>query len=253
VTHQLRENLYIGPTLKSKRLVIAIDYGTTFSAVAYALDPDYGFQHDKIDLNLVALDVVSDYPLGSGGLTFNKEVPTISTYEKGSRAQYHWGNSVIQSLRDRNKKTTAQTPIIELIKLLLSNAEIVRPKQPALQETLDYHGVSLVKAIGDYLRELWNYSLLRIVESEGSAVQSYQQDLVLSVPPDWSAEAVRTMQKAAEHAGLPEPEIVAEQEAAALMMLVDRRLHKREDLQVCLSGGGLESVETWCLILHLDW
>jgi hypothetical protein len=230
VSAQLSEKLHIGPERTLKRYVIAIDYGTTFSAVAYAYAPER-----TADLNSVKVSNVRGYPSNGTGRSFDDQVPTVSLYIKRGERRYEWGNGVHRALHHPNSKIPANTPTIELVKLLLSNAKELSEKKARLQSNLNECGVSVTRAIADFLQEMWNNATARIALSDGeSFFESCQKDLVLSVPPAWSANAVRVMQQAAALADLPEPEIVAEQEAAALLVLIEQGLSDRGNFQVII-------------------
>ena len=228
VSAQLSEKLHIDP--ERKRYVIAIDYGTTFSAVAYAFAPER-----TADLSSVKVSNVRGYPSNGTGRSFDDQVPTVSLYIKRGERRYEWGNGVHRALHHPNSKIPTNTPTIELVKLLLSNAKELSEKKARLQSNLDGCGVSVPKAIADFLQEMWNNATARIALSDGECFfESCQKDLVLSVPPAWSANAVRVMQQAAALADLPEPEIVAEQEAAALLVLIEQGLSDRGNFQVII-------------------
>jgi molecular chaperone DnaK (HSP70) len=228
------EKLHLDLPTKRKRIIIAIDYGTTFSAVAYYVCDDDDFEGSKkAGLNSIQPIIIRDYPGMVSRNSHESEVPTVSIYPNRGTSRYEWGNGVYSAFHNPNRQFPLDTPKLELVKLLLSEKEEAKKEHALLEQKLKKCGVTIVKVISDFLWELWKNAVDRIKLNEGQArFESSSKDLIISVPPSWSANAVRIMQKAAEQAGLPEPEIVAEQEAAALMVLSERSRDDKRHFQV---------------------
>ncbi|KIW18054.1 hypothetical protein PV08_02341 [Exophiala spinifera] len=220
-----------------------------FSSAAYAFASER-----TVDLSTVKPSYIRGYPSSGIGRSFDDQVPTVSLYLKRGDKKYEWGNGVRRALISQKSKTSANTPLVELVKLLLSDTKDLDNDKARIQSVLDQYGVSITRAIADFLHEMWRHALSRIAASDGEAFfESCQKDLVLSVPPAWSPNSVRIMQQAAELAELPEPDIVAEQEAAALSVLMEQGLNNRGNLQigdifvVVDAGGGTVDLAAYLL------
>lgn len=231
--HDLR-TLRISPSTPQSRIIVAIDYGTTFSAVAYYICDENELKGpNATELNSMNIVVIKDYPGNGTRDAHENEVPTISLYLNQGGTRYIWGNGVDLALRNPRCQIPVNTPKFELVKLLLSDDKRTKEHRARLKGKLERCGITDVKVIGDFLRELRNNAVNRIILNEGQAVFDRSVvTYVLSLPPEWSPPAIRTMLSAAKYADMPVPEIVAEQEAAALMVLSERARNKNEDIQV---------------------
>jgi molecular chaperone DnaK (HSP70) len=94
----------------------------------------------------------------------------------------------------------------------------------ATQRLLDQEGRTAVEAVGEYLSQIWKYTLEEIGSKQGADFQeTYKLRVVLTVPAVWSAKAKDNTLQAARRGGLPEDiTMVTEPEAAALMALKQR-------------------------------
>ena len=225
---KLDTKLLIGPQRSRLRYIIAIDYGTTFSAISYATykaDPEKRLTPAGFDtlIKETKPKVVRKYPSASNrvNLPYTTEVATISMYPNGSNENYAWGNGVFRAWLP-SSNVPANTPILEYVKLLLSNTPGTEERRKQTSAVLKACGVHAVKAIADFLRELWKYANEYIFKEASSLFRDAQKDLVISVPACWGPEALRTMMRAATMAGIPTPVFVSEPEAAALQILIDR-------------------------------
>ena len=238
---QLDAELLIGLRRPHQRYIIAIDYGTTFSAISYAVyeaDSEKGLSLAEFDSFIKGIKpkVVRRYPGSSSkNLPYKTEVATISIYTNGSNENYAWGNAVFKA-RLPNSNVPANTPILEHLKLQLSDTPETEEKRRQTAIVLKACGVLAVKAIADFLRELWKHAEWYITNEAGSVFRNAQKDLVISVPPCWSPKALRTMMCAVTMANLPTPVFVSEPEAAALQVLIDRGTGDRGGFVVGVSS-----------------
>ncbi|POS73475.1 hypothetical protein DHEL01_v208126 [Diaporthe helianthi] len=188
------------PDSPGDRLVIALDFGTTFSGVAYAFDV-LGKEAEIIP--------IQEWP-GLEGYRQPK-VPTLIMYDENDSSKFKWGGQV--NWRD---------PAVRGVKLLLdpdqplpaffrgSRAEMDLPDLPKAP----------VDVVADYLRAIYNHAVSVI---ESSVIRAYAQScpraFVLTVPAAWSDKAKDLTAKAAEKAGIHPITLIKEPEAAALQSL----------------------------------
>ncbi|KAG0249069.1 hypothetical protein DFQ27_000396 [Actinomortierella ambigua] len=204
-------------------VLVAIDFGTTFSGCAYAYTP-----HDKVP------KLISEWP--SQNMHYAK-TPTVSLYKKanGRHKMAAWGwNSTMQ----RGPPGYGN--------LLLYKYKI------HLDENVDMpawtHPVSVPNAISDYLKALHDYAAEKIGQELGRRFTRKDFRYCLTVPAMWSDRAKDTMRKAAVRAGLikqsDHPDrliLVTEPEAAALYCereCKEYNLKHGDRFLICDAGGG---------------
>lgn len=211
---------------RSNALIIAIDFGTTFSGVAWH-NTESGKTH-----------ILRDWQV-QNSLSSNK-VPTILRYAKKG---IQWGHAV-----------RAATDRLEWFKLLLNEAEYSSNEE--LLRRLEKNGLTgypesastnlaqlrtTIKAIpegkkpadlaADYLKELYGYAKLKLGESYPSLKENLGREgpggvaikCCLTVPAIWDDNAKELTKQAAIKAGIAEKEIymISEPEAAAVHALTD--------------------------------
>ncbi|KAI9792787.1 MAG: hypothetical protein M1816_001519 [Peltula sp. TS41687] len=201
------------------RLIIGIDFGTTYSGVAYALTgaPDQ-------------VNTIEDWP-GATGQAFPKS-PTIIKYL--DQEHFQWGFEVEPTIEEK----------ITGIKLLLD------PDQPMplyvppanTQAEIDKLGKSALDVATDYLRAICQHALTKI-ETRFPKVfyDTLPKEFVLSVPAVWSDRAKDLTLRAARGAGLHLVSLVKEPEAAALFtshLLKGQGLEVGDAIVICDAGGG---------------
>lgn len=234
-----------------QELAIAIDFGTTYTGVAYAYAPkgadlrDIGLSPDQLRQKIT---VVQSWP-GVVGSGYSDKVPTTLAYSSDEQVTA-WGGLVTPSHQ-----------------ITVSNFKL------ALEESLAAHYATGMTSDGpstrerNWLNESWiNASLpnkdpytyvedflknvrAHIIDKElpNSFGKEFLANLsvqyVLTVPAIWSDKAKDLTQKAAVSAGIPRQDLtmVTEPEAAALYCST---LHHEVDLKdgdyflVCDAGGG---------------
>ncbi|RMJ12396.1 hypothetical protein CDV36_007943 [Fusarium kuroshium] len=216
-------------------LVIGIDFGTTYSGVAWATQTD--FNSDQINL-------ITSWP-GSG--REEGKAPTEICYENGMQ----WGFEVE---KDANP--------ITWFKLLLLKQEDLSPELCSSefllrsQKMAQKNNKTPIDLIADYLRAIWNHTLEVIVKDRGDSVlEAYQLHVVITVPAIWKDYARQNMENAAKKAGILDRRaagktvltFVPEPEAAALSTLCDPgRQPKKDDVYlICDAGGGTVDLITY--------
>ncbi|KAF2025630.1 actin-like ATPase domain-containing protein [Setomelanomma holmii] len=210
-------------------IIVGIDFGTTFSGVAWA----YSKQPEDIEI-VTNWDCVDTQNSDKG------KAPTRIAYEKASadttmdnENMAEWFKLLLLEDGDMDEDTK-------------SSAQIQRAKSLLCEA-----GKTPVEAVADYLRLLWQHAVLNIERNLGEAtVDGLPFKIVCTVPAVWNNAAVGKMRKASKSAGLMARraagtatlDFVSEPEAAALATFED--LKYRPNLQVgdiyvvCDAGGG---------------
>jgi len=215
-------------------LLIGIDFGTTFSGVAWAWSK-----------RLENINVVTNW---DSVLYLNKEnekAPSEIYYGEGTE-EVSWGYGI-----------PLEAEPLKWFKLLLVDEgdlqEDVRKSHQIkrAREMLANHRKTAVEVVADYLRLLWKHVIKTIERERGSnSASRLPFRVVLTVPAIWPHNAQQRMREAASKAGILDPRtcgettlrLVPEPEAAALASLSEFR--DREDVQVgevfvvCDAGGG---------------
>ncbi|KAL3468953.1 hypothetical protein BJX99DRAFT_242456 [Aspergillus californicus] len=221
--------------MQGPSIVVGIDFGTTFSGVAWAVE---GSVDD--------VEVLSSWP--GGGNRTSVKVPSTISYE-GDKIQ--WGYQIgplaeacrgIKLLLDEDQHA-AYTPSIESRSLLTQ------------------YGVNPVDAAADYIKQLIRE--VKQVLGRRFAISAEAQSLqfILTVPAVWSDKAKDATLRAALAAGITARDIslVSEPEAAALYALraiQPNSIAKGDVFTVCDAGGGtvdlisyqIKTLEPLCLV-----
>ncbi|GKT84531.1 LOW QUALITY PROTEIN: hsp70 family chaperone [Colletotrichum tofieldiae] len=210
-------------------LVIGVDFGTTYSGVAWATGAD--FASDQIN-------VITSWP-GTG--REEGKAPTELFYEDG---QMTWGYDIPDDADP-----------VRWFKLLLLKEEDLDPElrssefllrgRKMLRET----GKTAIDLIADYLRALSNHVIHVINKSRGeSVIDAMRFHIVITVPAIWKGYARQGMEDAAKKSGILDNRpagkttltFAPEPEAAALSTLCEpgRKTKKGEVYIICDAGGG---------------
>ncbi|KAL2003822.1 hypothetical protein VTN02DRAFT_2039 [Thermoascus thermophilus] len=201
-------------------LVISIDFGTTFSGVAY------GFSTDPSQVYCI-----TSWP-GADGRKVPK-APTIIRYDDSEKTDFQWGYQLDPTSADK----------IEGIKLLLD------PEQPrpfyvpnGTEAEIDRLKNDVVKITSDDMRAIHQHALKEIDTAYlAGYIESYKKRYVISVPAVWSDKAKNLTLQAARNAGISPVELIKEPEAAALYTLhcmKNKGLQAGDAIVVCDAGGG---------------
>ncbi|KAI8391425.1 uncharacterized protein BYT42DRAFT_610659 [Radiomyces spectabilis] len=207
------------------KVVIAYDFGTTFSGASYA------FAH-----NTPEIYDVQKWPHKNG--SYYPKVPTLSVYKRSNpKHLLEWGHAA--------KKIMLKPQSTEH-NILLSNFKLSLDEH--LREGALENGISPVEAIAHYLGALHQHVLDDV--TRGFA-KNYHPDTFrycLTVPAMWSDRAKHTMRQAALKANLiraTDPEdrlvLISEPEAAALYcekMCDQINLRPGNRIMICDAGGG---------------
>ncbi|KAI0840408.1 actin-like ATPase domain-containing protein [Hypoxylon sp. FL0890] len=210
------------------RIIIALDFGSTFSGIAYA----FCNSEKKPELNPIL-----DWP----GLEGHRQpkVPTLICYDAHDSTKFTWGGQV-----------DWRSDAVQGVKLLLD------PDQPKPDYIPDRKMKSELKKLpkdpvdiaADFIGAIYKHAVAKI---ESSGVKDYvefcHKQFVLSVPAVWSDKAKDRTLRAAKKAGIHPVVLIKEPEAAALYTL---HLHKRamnvgDAFLVCDAGGGTVDLITY--------
>ncbi|ORX48254.1 hypothetical protein DM01DRAFT_1385572 [Hesseltinella vesiculosa] len=192
-------------------VVIAIDFGTTFSGCSYAV------KHEEN-----VYDVVG-WPKYQG---FYGKVPTLLYYKNARLVDWGYGAHLV------SLKPKQQGKLMKRFKMWLMDQEA----DPTTVQT----------TIADYLEHLHSHVLATLARQ----LKSYHPDhfcYCITVPAIWSDQAKGHMRQACVQAGILRPEdplerlsLISEPEAAALycQQLADQHLHHGDCVMMIDAGGG---------------
>ncbi|KAG1473960.1 hypothetical protein G6F56_000646 [Rhizopus delemar] len=215
-------------TQENYKVVIAYDFGTTFSGASYAFT--HTTQPEVFD--------VQKWPHKGGN--FYPKTPTISAYKRiNPEKLVEWGHGAKKLM---SKPQAAKDHII------LSNFKL------QLDETLHPRGFlaenkkSAIDNISDYLKMIHDYVLEEVRRGFAKNYSPESFRYSITVPAMWSDLAKFSMRRAAIKAGLvsaQDPQdrllLISEPEAAALYcerMCEQVSLKKGDTILMCDAGGG---------------
>ncbi|PTB46849.1 hypothetical protein M441DRAFT_445543 [Trichoderma asperellum CBS 433.97] len=225
-------------------IVIGIDFGTTFSGVAWARSS----RPEQVN-------IITSWKSRFNFNSDKEKVPTIISHEEKDGAPL-WGYVAPQG-----------SASIQWFKLCLLDKEDIPQYQrgsehlKAAMASLEKSNAHVVDVISDYLRELWQYTMNCIERAEGASIVDVSAfKVVVTLPAIWPAYAQFRMKEAVERAGIlnirgvfdTALEFISEPEAAALAALQD--LSDRADMVpgdhfvVCDAGGGTVDVITYTIV-----
>ncbi|PKC15664.1 hypothetical protein RhiirA5_483486 [Rhizophagus irregularis] len=220
------QNLDIKP-IKDTRVLVAIDFGTTYSGFAYV--------HKDNPDNVV----VNDSWPGKEGVS---KAPTALQYDKKYNKVINWGyTALVEDLDEVSDDSEEQCPRpVELFKLHIS--DLPENEKPWLPSKLNYK-----KAIEDYLTQMSNLIKKTLKKRWPTLIFPQQVDFVLTIPAEWPPHTTGIMRECACKAGLitsfdsDHLDFTTEPEAAALHCLTvvnQHNLRPRDSFLVADCGGG---------------
>ncbi|KAK5829338.1 hypothetical protein F5H01DRAFT_393365 [Linnemannia elongata] len=199
---------------------MAIDWGTTYSSMAYAYQQD-GEVHE-----------VSTWPKQTHNYP---KVPTCNLYGPNSKEILEWGYTAKVAI---TKPPYKNHVLLSKYKLHLDDAAGPHPPLP--------NGLTVVDAIADYLRLF--HAHVTVLKGFGSAFEQQHIQYCLSVPAMWTDNAKAIMRQAALQAGMISPLdpphrllLISEPEAAALYCekKCDQfQIGHGQRFMICDAGGG---------------
>ncbi|KAI9770801.1 MAG: hypothetical protein M1840_003051 [Geoglossum simile] len=238
----------VNPTPAVDRLIVGVDFGTTYSGVAavYTSTPE-------------DVDVIKTWP-GGNGITSDK-VPTEIAYDppnlvlspsssNGSIPSTATGPPNGQSAGTNIKwgfQFKPEEPRLRCIKLFLDRNQklphFVSPLETAAQ--LRKYDRNVMDAVSDYLTQMYKHTMDTLTRRYGESFMSTTKvEFVLTVPAVWSDAAKNATLLAAERAGMGnrhDLRLISEPEAAAvytLKAIQPNHLKVGDNFIVCDAGGG---------------
>ncbi|KAH8919099.1 actin-like ATPase domain-containing protein [Atractiella rhizophila] len=245
------------------KLSVGIDFGTTFSGVAYASSRLTSIASSTGGTANAEIRQILNWP---GSYETYRKVPTCMLYSIPTRMDEEarilaWG------LEAKNATVMDGMLRCEWFKLFLEpsalrDGEMVDKRLPALPP-----GKEPIDVIVDYLTCLWEYARTRITEDIGSVADLDSADVILTVPAAWDEAGCSLMREAAIKAGMvmnsggddknwrDRLRIITEPEAAAIHASTLTSLHKLRVSQsfiICDAGGGTVDTAVYKLIGNLS-
>ncbi|KAH9476914.1 Heat shock 70 kDa protein 12B [Psilocybe cubensis] len=242
-TPPLPNSQSIVPAPDEGKMSISIDFGTTFSGVAFGSSRIAGGKVQQI----------LQWP---GSFETFRKIPTCLLYDEFGRV-LAWGLEA---------KNTGQLPGVtrcEWFKLFLEPQALrdegaIDPRLPAIPA-----GKKPLDLIVDFLSCLWEYAKDQITREIGAVADLNTADVWLTVPAAWDAKGCDIMREAAITAGLVQSShagdtnwrerlrIITEPEAAAVHCAQLNDLHHLKPSQnfiVCDAGGGTVDLAVYKII-----
>ncbi|KAJ4271772.1 hypothetical protein NW762_000478 [Fusarium torreyae] len=216
-------------------IVIGIDFGTTFSGVAWA----YSKQPEEIE-------IVTSWDSELHHCSDVEKAPTQLHYD-GNGGKVSWGYAI-----------APEKEPLKWFKLLLLDDRDLPPdvaRSTQLQEARRLRNEANrdpIEIIASFLRKLWNHSLESIERSVGpDLLKRSNFQVVITLPAIWPPYAQQKMKQAAQESGILDPRpdagtttlrFVSEPEAAALATIKDlaqrSTIEAGDTITVCDAGGG---------------
>ncbi|OJA20948.1 hypothetical protein AZE42_03492 [Rhizopogon vesiculosus] len=229
--------------LNEGKMSISIDFGTTFSGVAYA--------SSRIESGKI--QQILHWP---GSFETFRKVPTCLLYDDNGQV-LAWG------LEAKNASAMPGTTRCEWFKLFLEPSALrdenaIDPRLPQLPP-----GKTAMNLIVDFLSCLWEYAKERITQDIGAVADLDSADVLVTCPAAWDAKGCDMMREAAIAAGLVQSaragdvhwrdrlRIITEPEAAAVHCARLTDLHKlkpSQNFMICDAGGGTVDLAIYKII-----
>jgi molecular chaperone DnaK (HSP70) len=238
------------PAFESRSdLIIAIDFGTTFTGVAYAHAAGvHNATTSPADMVKAAdkVYVIKSWPCQ--GNQFQEKTPSLLSYTSDPPG---WGANV--KIRDERRIAHFKLGLQENIGRHYLNRSMPSTSTSVLGGYLSDHNwkhpnlpnKTALDYTGDYLTRVRDYVITQVLPSKYGAkfLQNQQISYIITVPAIWSDKAKDLTRRAAVSAGIPRKKLmlITEPEAAAVFCAT---LCREVDLQtgdrflICDAGGG---------------
>lgn len=238
--------------MPGNRLVIGLDYGTTFTGVAFCEATSDNTPIDNIQ-------VVHDWPGHHGQLGTKEKVPSEISYSASPSGKVLWGSLIPPQAQrqvwtklelDEQKRGDELKMLLELL-TGIGNLDLTRFADRGGPPA--YPGKDPVDIVADYLSHVKGQLIKNLEKTYEGVYLSMPIDLVITVPAVWSDRAKDRTFRAVAKAGFDEKSfpnlretiMVTEPEAAAIYVLKTMKGGKQgEDVAIgdcfvlCDAGGG---------------
>ena len=201
-------------------LLIGLDYGTTFTSVAYTYIKDgLASNGGSLEVRLALIEYITSWPAA----TETPFVPTTTLYDANDPepAQPKWWGYKVAKALDR-KSVAANSHEVNLAKLLLHEARETEDVTFRLKMLADDMGKADIDFIGDFLSCLHEFLLGNdgyFRRHHSSWLDDVEIEFILGVPAAWSEPEQQAMIRAAMEAGFENPSRGSEPEAMAAIFL----------------------------------
>ncbi|PTB58747.1 hypothetical protein M431DRAFT_490370 [Trichoderma harzianum CBS 226.95] len=229
-------------------IVIGIDFGTTYSGVAWTTSSRPGH-----------INIITNWDAVKNHCSDKEKVPSVIHYD--DKGEVSWGYSVPEKASSLKFQWFKLCLLDEGdIPKDLRNAAQIQAAQKSLRESNKH----VEDVISDYLRELWTHSITNIRRAVGGQLVDISKfKVVVTIPAIWPSYTQPRMIRAIKKAGILESRIagdtvlkfITEPEAAALATINDMcTYNSRPDMEVgdhfivCDAGGGTVDVITYTVI-----
>lgn len=211
--------------LPKGRLVVGIDYGTTFSSVAYACIPAEGTP--LAGSHRLSIQPIMIWPARTG----TAELPTKTIYynDENNDPKVEWGFGA-GALEPEAQGLTACHPI-SLAKLLLHSSHETGEETESIRRYAAEIPRSGNELVEDFLARLYDYLFREdaaapghLWESEPELMKRFKKndiEFVIGVPAAWTEQEQIEMVAAAARAGFQNASRVSEPEAVATEFFAD--------------------------------
>ncbi|KAJ6077563.1 uncharacterized protein N7446_000499 [Penicillium canescens] len=229
-------------TQLKKDIVVAIDFGTTFSGIAWA--------HTA---NPEAIHIIQRWPCNIagdlGGQTADKTPSELAYNYDNRKVLPVWGAQIPKNM-----------PRLQSFKLDLVPEGRKHRKATLLPDhhdprRMNYpHRVTANRVLIDYLHALQEHIPKVLKDQFGTALDSMSFKYVIAVPAMWPEKAKSQTRTCAEKAGLgraSDIQIISEPEAAAVHVMTQSRssaLEVDDTIVVCDAGGGTVDCITFTIL-----
>ncbi|KAJ5179081.1 hypothetical protein N7492_002291 [Penicillium capsulatum] len=226
------------PSDKAPRIVVGLDFGTTFSGVAWALE----------EVN--DIEVIQEWPGGGNSKFQCRTLISLSTYSPETSQK-------VPSVLSRGEKKRwgyqvgDERNVLQAFRLLLDESKEIRYLPAAESESMIKDMKSTpVQVSGEYLKFQVSHTKDLLDRRFGSALRAMRLDYILTVPAVWSDKAKDATLQAACLAGIPRSRLslLSEPEAAAVYAITSiqpNTMAKGDTLVVCDAGGGTVDLITY--------
>ncbi|KAJ6442673.1 Hsp70 family chaperone [Purpureocillium lavendulum] len=227
------------PERSPLKVLVAVDFGTTFSSVAYRLVDD------------LTGTLVTEWDEGLTG----EKVPTVLRYENGGTSGVaYWGFEAVNKRKNGEKihewfklglcPELEETRAIgsELLRKYPSKIALPPVKQEECEELVISYLLRLKRAVNKH------------IETHYPELKDLPREHVITVPAMWSHGAQEAMRKCAAEAFLDNADLkenlrmLAEPEAAGIYALSKMReitLEKGDTFVICDAGGGTVDLSSY--------
>jgi hypothetical protein len=225
------------PSPKSTRLIIAIDFGTTYTSVAYIKTSVTRWsEQDSLESFRHKAQVVREWP---GSPSERNEFETCLIYNKNKPEESAFGYHQVEQLKRSlsKKERSSLSPVIRHFKLSLHHSRDTQDERDHLERI--GNDINPQKSPTDFVRDFLYKLRCHLLDGRGSFFQVHFPDMtddwkpewVIGVPAAWlNPHEQQRYVDAAREAGILVPCLVSEAEATATAFLAD----KYDELEVSM-------------------